>query len=262
MATTEKLTSRGTKPTEDTEPIVLLDMSEEEMGRVFTINPTGRMIRPDRAPKLTLDESRYLFFIRPGPKSADLWPKASHEVHKSGGMGVDIPTPRDVTALEIDSCADKPYLQIDYDVTVICASDETIFWPRPDYGDMKERWSGAGFLFVPRSSISKSPLRHANPPGVIDADYRGSLIGRFDVKRGGAMVPRGKAQMQILAPDGRQARYIVVGDESRYAAFFGATARGAGAFGSTGDGTTSAGAGMSADVPAGTAASAAAADTA
>lgn len=38
-----------------------------------------------------------------------------------------------------------------------------------------------GYYMYPRSSISKTPLRLANATGIIDAGYRGHLIGMFDV---------------------------------------------------------------------------------
>jgi dUTP pyrophosphatase len=38
-----------------------------------------------------------------------------------------------------------------------------------------------GFYMYPRSSISKTPLRLANNTGIIDAGYRGHLIGMFDL---------------------------------------------------------------------------------
>lgn len=38
-----------------------------------------------------------------------------------------------------------------------------------------------GFYMYPRSSISKSNIRLANNVGIIDAGYRGHLIGMFDV---------------------------------------------------------------------------------
>lgn len=42
----------------------------------------------------------------------------------------------------------------------------------------KEYYSG--FYTHPRSSLSKTPLRLANSTGIIDAGYRGNLIGMFD----------------------------------------------------------------------------------
>lgn len=38
-----------------------------------------------------------------------------------------------------------------------------------------------GFYMYPRSSLSKTQLRLANSVGIIDAGYRGNLIGMFDV---------------------------------------------------------------------------------
>lgn len=38
-----------------------------------------------------------------------------------------------------------------------------------------------GYYMYPRSSLSKSKLRLANSVGIIDAGYRGNLIGMFDV---------------------------------------------------------------------------------
>jgi dUTPase len=38
-----------------------------------------------------------------------------------------------------------------------------------------------GYYMYPRSSLSKTPLRLANSVGIIDAGYRGHLIGMFDV---------------------------------------------------------------------------------
>jgi len=42
-----------------------------------------------------------------------------------------------------------------------------------------ERISNTAFNVHPRSSISKTPLMLANHTGIIDAGYRGSLIGAF-----------------------------------------------------------------------------------
>lgn len=38
-----------------------------------------------------------------------------------------------------------------------------------------------GYYMHPRSSLSKTPLRLANSTGIVDAGYRGHLIGMFDV---------------------------------------------------------------------------------
>jgi len=46
----------------------------------------------------------------------------------------------------------------------------------------KKRKFPCGMKLYPRSSIIKTPLRLANSVGVIDAGYRGNIIGVFDCK--------------------------------------------------------------------------------
>lgn len=44
-----------------------------------------------------------------------------------------------------------------------------------------EKVFSTGYYIYPRSSLSKTKLRLANSVGIIDAGYRGTLIGMFDV---------------------------------------------------------------------------------
>jgi len=89
-----------------------------------------------------------------------------------------------------------------------------------------------GFYMYPRSSISKSHLRLANNVGIIDAGYRGHLIGMFDVVYASeAYLAKGERHLQICAP-GLVPIYVelvkskeALGEE---------TTRGEGGFGSTG----------------------------
>lgn len=58
-----------------------------------------------------------------------------------------------------------------------------------------------GFYMYPRSSISKSPLRLANNVGIIDAGYRGHLIGMFDLPAGQTEhITKFERYLQICAP--------------------------------------------------------------
>jgi dUTP pyrophosphatase len=68
-----------------------------------------------------------------------------------------------------------------------------------------------GFYIYPRSSISKSELRLANNTGIIDAGYRGNLIGVFDIlphlinpkeliDKNEYLVKEGKCLIQICGP--------------------------------------------------------------
>jgi len=58
-----------------------------------------------------------------------------------------------------------------------------------------------GFYMYPRSSISKTPLRLANNLGIIDAGYRGHLIGMFDLPAGNTEhIKKLDKYLQICAP--------------------------------------------------------------
>ena len=58
------------------------------------------------------------------------------------------------------------------DLNVICSAKM--------YSDSGKVFN-TGYYMYPRSSISKTPLRLANGTGIIDAGYRGHLMGMFDV---------------------------------------------------------------------------------
>ena len=89
-----------------------------------------------------------------------------------------------------------------------------------------------GFYMYPRSSISKSCLRLANNVGIIDAGYRGHLIGMFDViYHDTATVNKFDRYLQICAPDLCPIIVELVGTIEELGEN---TARGNGGFGSTG----------------------------
>jgi dUTP pyrophosphatase len=83
------------------------------------------------------------------------------------------------------------------------------------------------FYMLPRSSISRTPLRLANSVGLIDAGYRGPLIAAVD---GVYIVGEHERLFQIVAPD------LLPWDDVRIVSEIpgGPTVRGAGGFGSTG----------------------------
>ena len=84
-----------------------------------------------------------------------------------------------------------------------------------------------GFYMYPRSSLSKTNLRLANSVGIIDAGYRGNLIGAFDALEDCA-VRAGDRLVQICAPGLVPMIVSIVDDLGD------ATVRGSGGFGSTG----------------------------
>lgn len=89
-----------------------------------------------------------------------------------------------------------------------------------------------GFYMYPRSSISKTNIRLANNVGIIDAGYRGHLMGMFDVIYVDEMnVNKFDRHLQICAPGLIPiiAEIVVSREELGEE-----TARGDGGFGSTG----------------------------
>jgi len=90
------------------------------------------------------------------------------------------------------------------------------------------------FWLLPRSSISKTPLRLANSVGLIDAGYRGKIMAPVDnIVIGNCKITLGQRIFQLASPD------LLPWDEVRIVSEIpgGATLRGAGGFGSTGIGS-------------------------
>ncbi|MEE8437600.1 MAG: dUTP diphosphatase [Candidatus Neomarinimicrobiota bacterium] len=87
---------------------------------------------------------------------------------------------------------------------------------------------GRPFLLLPRSSISKTPLRLSNSIGLIDGGYRGEIIAAVDnIKTIDYTVNKGQRLFQLVGMDGSTVRYEIVDTLSE-------TSRGRGGFGSTG----------------------------
>jgi dUTP pyrophosphatase len=88
-----------------------------------------------------------------------------------------------------------------------------------------------GYYMYPRSSLSKTQLRLANNTGIIDAGYRGPLIGMFDCLVNEYTVSSFTRLLQICAP-GLVPIYVRVIDT--IGELGPNTSRGEGGFGSTG----------------------------
>jgi len=87
---------------------------------------------------------------------------------------------------------------------------------------------GRAYFLIPRSSISKTPLRMANSIGLIDGGYRGELIAMVDnIKDFTYTVQAGARLFQLVAIDGSPIEFELVDHLDE-------TTRGAGGFGSTG----------------------------
>lgn len=84
------------------------------------------------------------------------------------------------------------------------------------------------YFLMPRSSISKTPIRLCNSIGLIDAGYRGEIIAAVDnIKHEDYIINLGQRLFQIVAMDGSPLSFELVDELS-------ATGRGSGGFGSTG----------------------------
>ena len=94
--------------------------------------------------------------------------------------------------------------------------------------EMTDEYLPISYMLVPRSSISKTPLRMANSIGIIDAGYRGEIMAAVD-NRGDKdyMVVPGQRLFQIVHPTLCAFNVGVVDKLSE-------TDRGDGGFGSTG----------------------------
>eukprot|EP01069_Polyplicarium_translucidae_P004628 Polyplicarium_translucidae@DN2622_c0_g1_i4.p1 len=98
--------------------------------------------------------------------------------------------------------------------------------------------SSASWLLMPRSSISKTPLRLCNSIGLIDSGYRGEVVAAVDnVKREPYTVKRGDRLVQAVSFDGKEVSFKVRAGGARatlqIVSELGETSRGEKGYGST-----------------------------
>ncbi|MEE9165915.1 MAG: dUTP diphosphatase [Candidatus Neomarinimicrobiota bacterium] len=92
-----------------------------------------------------------------------------------------------------------------------------------------ESEKGEPYLLVPRSSISKTPLRMSNSVGIVDSGYRGELIAYCDnIKNISYTLKPGQRLFQLVSMTGSPVEFEIVDELS-------STSRGEGGFGSTGE---------------------------
>ena len=95
---------------------------------------------------------------------------------------------------------------------------------------LDNREVSCGYYMFPRSSISKTPLMLANHTGIIDAGYRGNLIGAFrNLFSQPYTVAKHTRLLQVCHPTLCPIHVVLVNEEE-----LSTTARGEGGFGSTG----------------------------
>ena len=84
------------------------------------------------------------------------------------------------------------------------------------------------FFLIPRSSISKTPLRMSNSIGLIDGGYRGEITAYCDnIREESYIVREGERLFQLVSGDCSSIRFEIVPELEE-------TTRGAKGFGSTG----------------------------
>jgi dUTP pyrophosphatase len=91
-----------------------------------------------------------------------------------------------------------------------------------------ESEDGKAYFLLPRSSISKTPLRLSNSVGLIDGGYRGEIMASCDnIKDIEYKVEKGQRLFQLVAAECSPISYEITNHLSE-------TSRGKGGFGSTG----------------------------
>ena len=110
--------------------------------------------------------------------------------------------------------------------------EDMIFYPgdtkKIKFGIACEPEDGKAYYLLPRSSISKTPLRMANSIGLIDGGYRGEIMAVCDnIKDYEYKLESGTRLFQIVSSDSSPITYEMKDELS-------STSRGSGGFGSTG----------------------------
>ena len=88
---------------------------------------------------------------------------------------------------------------------------------------------GVAYYLLPRSSISKTPLRMSNSIGLIDGGYRGEIMASCDnIKNFSYEVKAGERLFQLVASDSSPINYTITDtltDSSRSDGGFGSTGK-------------------------------------
>jgi dUTP pyrophosphatase len=133
--------------------------------------------------------------------------------HIDAGFDLLTPEPKRLTSMSVN--------KLDY--KIICSAQIV---------GLNDSCYNTGFYMYPRSSISKSNIRLANNVGIIDAGYRGHLMGMFDVIYVNEInVNKFDRHLQICSPNLIPIIVKMVNSREELGE---KTARGDGGFGSTG----------------------------
>ena len=146
--------------------------------------------------------------------------KIYHPIINRNDAGVDIYFPEDVFF--------EPKSQVRVGLGIHCSVIKKTVISLPSGGG-STLIEPCSFFLLPRSSISKTPLRVSNSIGLIDAGYRGELQAPLDnISEENYLVKEGTRLFQIVNPGLTTFSSINVVDK------LSETDRGEGGFGSTG----------------------------
>lgn len=113
----------------------------------------------------------------------------THGAHHTGDAGLDLFVPNDA----------------------IIKAGETYKLKLGVQASAHDEGRNVSFLILPRSSMSKTPLRLANSIGLIDAGYRGELIAALDnIKDYDYTVKKGERLVQAVSFTGREISFELV----------------------------------------------------
>lgn len=116
---------------------------------------------------------------------------SNHKAAYSGDSGIDIFHPNEVCV------AGNSTVIVDLEIQCEMKALHTGF----NLGDT-ELFINKSYLLVPRSSISKTPLRMANSIGIIDSGYRGNIKVAIDnIRPEPYIIKKGERLFQIIAAD-------------------------------------------------------------
>jgi len=171
----------------------------------FGSTAVGGAAVPKDAPDQTCKKGGAKFLIQPLCEEASELYKEHGQVHK-GDSGLDIFAVRDET---------------------IPAGETRLVKLGIKAAAWSEGGEGLSWLLMPRSSISKTPLRLCNSVGLIDAGYRGEIMAAVrNIKGFGHHIKKGDRLVQAVAFDGGPIAFDLIAKLDE-------TSRGEGGFGST-----------------------------
>ena len=149
-------------------------------------------------------------FVKPLNDATKIFYK-NHSTYHPGDSGLDVFFPNTIT---IEAHTTKII-----DLEIQCEA----------YNEESNNFDNLSYWLVPRSSISKTPLRMANSVGIIDSGYRGNLMVAVDnIRNESYTIEKGQRLFQICGPQLEPITMDIVDELSN-------SERGSNGFGSTGD---------------------------